>query len=80
MAVSVGILVEIILMIFFCAIELVERLLLDCQRLLIVLLLVGIDGFDYWQILGIGVIDSGAISQSESRPIMEYVLSIGRQK
>ena len=51
MTIPCGVLVEIVLMILFCRIEILQRLLLNCQRLLIVLLFFGKHLFDNRKIL-----------------------------
>ena len=63
-AVACGILVEIVLMILLGAVEVIKRLLLYHERLLIVLLLFGVDLLDDGQVCGIGIVDACAVACS----------------
>ena len=61
MAVAVGVFVEVVLMVVFCGIEVLQGLFFHGQGLLVFALLLGIDLVDEGQVGSIGEIDSRAI-------------------
>ncbi len=57
MAITIGILFEIVLMILFCRVEVLQRQFLYGQRLLVVLLLFGKDLLNDGQIRRVGIVE-----------------------
>ena len=62
MAITIGILVEVVLMILLSSIEILQRQFLYGQGLLIVLLLFGKHLLDDWQIRWVSIIDTCTIA------------------
>ena len=61
MAVAVGVFVEIVLMILFCLIEVLERQKLHDKPLGAFFLFLLIDAADYGHVVGVGVVDACAV-------------------
>ena len=69
MAVAVGIFVEIVLMVFFGSVEILQRLYLYNDRLVVVSLFVGKDLFDGCEVGSFRVVYASAVARSLVVPL-----------